>query len=340
MKNERKPNNKKQNLKLSPDKANIGKRLDLYLAFAVPELSRSFLKRIIQTEQVKVNGVVEFHPQYRVQAKDQIELEYTPEISDASILPNEEVAFEIVYEDKDILAINKPIGLVVHPAAGHLDDTLANGIKSYLQSKGEDNFGTERAGIVHRLDKETSGLLLVAKSPTALWQLSKLFAEREMKKIYLAAVTINQPGLVPVKLEEGAEFTIDSALGRSKFNRQKFSSNTDKARQATTIFKVLAVAGKSALIAAYPRTGRTHQIRVHLAENGMPIVGDIKYGGAPAGRLMLHAFRLQFEFANSGAATEEIKAFKLSAPPEALFLQTLATLKLSLPKDISNAEVF
>lgn len=260
----------------------VGLRLDLYLTLKLPSYSRSFLKKQIVEERVEINEQLQFHPQYRVKLGDRVRVQVEEQPDLKKILPVE-MELDIIAETEEFLAINKPAGLVVHPGSAHYDDTLANGIKAYLKSQNEDYFGVERAGLVHRLDKGTSGVIVIAKTPEALWYLSRQFAQREVRKTYLALVA----GAVPEK------FRVVSKLGRDKHNRQKFSSRTRRGKKADTEFINLKATERHSLVAAYPRTGRTHQIRVHLAESGTPIVGDRKYRGEQAGRMLLHAFKLE-----------------------------------------------
>lgn len=276
-----------------------GKRLDLYLSFCLPNFSRSYLKNAINSEKVFVNGGVEFHPQYRMRQGDVVELALAIP-SDIKRIAPAELDLNIVFENEQMLVINKPAGVVVHPGSAHYLDTLANGVKYYLAQKGEDIFGDERAGLVHRLDKPTSGLILIAKTPEALWHLSRQFAERKVHKMYIAAVKGSFP----------KELTISNKIGRDKYNRQKFSSRTSKGKVATTKFQRVATSteNKYALVFAFPETGRTHQIRVHLSEAGFPILGDTKYGGEKADRLCLHAFAIKLALAEGIAETSQFVA--------------------------------
>ncbi|MFW5702721.1 MAG: RluA family pseudouridine synthase, partial [Candidatus Dojkabacteria bacterium] len=226
---------------------------------------------------------IQFHPQYKLNKKDKVELAALPVIEEKTrkLIPYE-LKLNILYEDKDFLAINKPTGLISHPAPGHNKKTLANAVKFYLNSKNEDNLGDERAGLIHRLDGPTSGVILFAKSPQGLWFASKQFANREVEKEYLALV----------RGEVESEFDIDMPIGRDRINRKKYSPRTSKPRVAFTKIEPIASSGNATLVLARPKTGRTHQIRVHLAESNHPIIGDGIYGKIRAKRLMLHAFRL------------------------------------------------
>lgn len=270
----------KLQVKATPEQE--GRRLDLFLAFNYPDYSRSYFKKLITTEKVLINGEVEFHPQYKLKKDDNVEIDLEP-LQDVQKIRPVELDLNIVSETSDYLVINKPSGMVVHPGSGHWDDTLANGIKAYLGD--DDLFGDERAGLVHRLDSPTSGIIIVAKTPQALWHLSKQFAQRLAHKTYLCVV----------KGDIGDDFTVLNDIGRDRHNRQKFSSHTTSGKRAETTFKRLAVSedGKYSLVAAYPKTGRTHQIRVHLSEHGHPIMGDQKYGGGKQHRLLLHAYELE-----------------------------------------------
>lgn len=299
-----------------------GKRLDLYLAFNLPEFSRSYIKENINAEKVKVNGEVEFHPQYRIKQGDEIavDIEQKQKV-DSKIRPTK-IDIDVIYEDDNLLALNKHTGIVVHPAAGHFDDTLANAVKYYLESKGENNWGIDRAGLVHRLDAPTSGVIIFAKTPQALWHLSKQFADREVKKTYLALVQ----GRI------GGKLVLTDALGRDRVNRKKISSRTNKPRRALTeVFPIAySTDGKFTLVKALPQTGRTHQIRVHLSEAGHKIVGDGIYGNIRNKRLMLHAYILRLKPKVDSEETIEIKA-----PLDQDFLSTLEKYKF---KDLKHVK--
>lgn len=213
-----------------------GQRLDIVVSEAL-RCSRTTAKKLIQKSSVLVNSLAETHPNYLVKAADEITVDEAkadlisftgnPE----QIISPENIPLKILFEDKNLLVIDKPIDLVVHPAAGHHNDTLANAVKYYLQQKGEDNFPQDKAGLVHRLDGPTSGVIVVAKNPEALDFLSDQFAQREVKKFYLALVSGNFP-LVAVS---------DSAIGRDRFSRQKFSSKlgNSRLRDAKTEFELL-----------------------------------------------------------------------------------------------------
>lgn len=283
-----------------------GKRLDLALALLLPQYSRSFLKGLITSDSVTLNGEICFRPQQRVQSGDTLSVNVGEAAArnTSEIVPRD-IPLTVVYEDGEVLVLNKSAGMAVHPAAGHWDDTLANGIKHYLAAKGEDKFGLQRAGLVHRLDLTTSGVMIVAKSPAALWTLSRQFAERMVYKAYIAVVT----GDFPVQLD------IEAPIGRDLRNRQRFTTfnpiawklSQISARAARTRFQKLTSwehEGRTySLVLAQPETGRTHQIRVHLKHAGFPIVGDTLYGGELAPRILLHAWRLGIAITGSGQLT-------------------------------------
>lgn len=295
------------------------KRLDIYLAETMPNISRTWIKKQIIAGNVMVNGESETRPQLKLKGGETIHLKdseamdrNTPDLP----LLEEDVDFndlKIIFENKDFLAINKPSGLVVHPGAGNTLGTLAAKVKAYLRSKGEDQWDALRAGLVHRLDAETSGVILFAKDEHSLAQLSKLFAERKVQKVYLAVAM----GII------SDSFSCDSAIGRDPYNRKKISSRARNARSAQTKFIPLLGSEdrRYTLLAAYPKTGRTHQIRVHLAESGHPIAGDPKYGGIRMPRLMLHALRLDFSLD---------QPYRLSVMPGQDFVGILETLKFNI----------
>ncbi len=288
-------------IELTTIPANIGKRLDLFLALGIPKYSRSFLKNLINTDQVLVNGEICFYPQYRLQAGDKVEVDFSEadaKVEAQSVIKPVKIALDVIYEDELVMVVNKAAGMTVHPGSGHWRDTLANAVKFYLQAKGEDFFGLERAGLVHRLDKPTSGVIIIAKKPESLWFISQQFAQREVSKTYLALVK----GKFPEKL------TLRSALGRDPFNRQKFSSRGSTLKQAQTDVETLDTVGNYSLVIAKPLTGRTHQIRVHLSEAGFPLVGDIKYKGELSTRLMLHSWKLKLKLTPEGLTKTFIAA--------------------------------
>ena len=262
-----------------------GKRLDIYIAENFNELSRTMIKKLIESNNVLVNDKSE-KVSYTVQANDNISID-VPEAKETK-LKAQEIPLDIIYEDSDIIVVNKPKGMVVHPANGNPDGTLVNAILSICKNSLSGIGGELRPGIVHRLDKDTSGLIIVAKNDKAHINMSEQIKERNVKKTYIALVRGNVP-------EE--EATINMPIGRSTKDRKKMAV-TKNGKQAITHFKVLKRYSKYTLLEIKIETGRTHQIRVHMAEIGYPVVGDAVYSNGKnefgiEGQ-MLHAYKLEF----------------------------------------------
>jgi 23S rRNA pseudouridine1911/1915/1917 synthase len=272
-------------------------RLDAFLAARLPDLSRSRIQALIREQFIIVNGEPA-KPRDAVKTGDLIAIA----LPEAVPLENEpqEIPLEILYEDDDLIVINKAHGMVVHPAPGNPDGTLVNALLHHCKGRLSGIGGVERPGIVHRLDKDTSGCLVVAKSDAAHQSLVMQFSERStMEKIYLA-VTQGVP--------KPDRETIFTHIGRHPVNRQKMAVvNPPGGKAAITDYEVLATdaATRTALVLCHLHTGRTHQIRVHLHHKGTPIVGDPIYGKpaknpALPERLMLHAWKLSFEHPITG----------------------------------------
>lgn len=262
-----------------------GKRLDIYIAENSNELSRTMIKKLIESNNILVNDKSE-KVSYKVQANDNISID-VPEAKETK-LKAQEIPLDIIYEDSDIIVVNKPKGMVVHPANGNPDGTLVNAILSICKNSLSGIGGELRPGIVHRLDKDTSGLIIVAKNDKAHINMSEQIKERNVKKTYIALVRGNVP-------EE--EATINMPIGRSTKDRKKMAV-TKNGKQAITHFKVLKRYSKYTLLEIKIETGRTHQIRVHMAEIGYPVVGDAVYSNGKnefgiEGQ-MLHAYKLEF----------------------------------------------
>lgn len=262
-----------------------GKRLDIYIAENFNELSRTMIKKLIESNNILVNDKSE-KVSYKVQANDNISID-VPEAKETK-LKAQEIPLDIIYEDNDIIVVNKPKGMVVHPANGNPDGTLVNAILSICKNSLSGIGGELRPGIVHRLDKDTSGLIIVAKNDKAHINMSEQIKERNVKKTYIALVRGNVP-------EE--EATINMPIGRSTKDRKKMAV-TKNGKQAITHFKVLKRYSKYTLLEIKIETGRTHQIRVHMAEIGYPVVGDAVYSNGKnefgiEGQ-MLHAYKLEF----------------------------------------------
>ena len=280
-----------------------GSRLDRTLASLVPEFSRSYLQQLIEAGVVQLNGVVAVKPSTKTKAGDALVIELRPTPQSQAFVP-EAMALDIVFEDAWLLVVNKPAGLVVHPAPGNWRGTLLNGL---LARDPQASF-LPRAGIVHRLDKDTSGLMVVAKQRQTMDQLVNLIAAREVSREYLA---LGHGAWTGVKTLQ-----VDQPVGRDPRNRLRMAVvdlEKTAGKTAQTVFSLLDTVERFCLVKCKLHTGRTHQIRVHMAFIGHPLVGDDVYGGAPAGdlgRQGLHAWRLAFAHPASGEAMD----FK-SPPP-------------------------
>lgn len=245
------------------EKDDVDKRIDSFLASEV-DFTRSYLKKLISDELVKVNGK-SVKPNYKVKEGDVIDLNI-PEAEEIDLKP-ENIPLDIIYEDDDIIVVNKPQGMVVHPAPGNLSGTLVNALLYHCTNLSGIN-GELRPGIVHRLDKDTSGVMVVAKNDKAHLELSNQIKNRTILKKYLAIVE----GVI--KSDEGA---VEAPIGRDHIERKKMAVVKD-GRYALTLYRVLERYKNNSLVEAVIKTGRTHQIRVHMAYIGHPIVGDDVYG--------------------------------------------------------------
>ncbi len=269
----------------------VGKRLDLFVISVIKDLSRMNAKRLIEDGNVQVNSK-NSKVSYKVQNGDIIEI-HIPEAKQLD-LKAQEIPIEVVYEDSDIIVVNKPKGLVVHPANGNWDGTLVNAIMAICKDSLSGIGGEVRPGIVHRLDKDTSGLLIIAKNDKAHINMSNEIKNREVKKVYIALVR----GIVAEN-----EATINMPIGRSNKDRKKMAV-VKNGKEAITHFKVIKRFDKYTLLEVKIDTGRTHQIRVHLSEIGHPVVGDEIYSNGKNefgvhGQL-LHAKSLDFKHPITG----------------------------------------
>ena len=295
------------------DEEDAGKRLDVYVAARIPDWSRARIKRVIEAGDVLIEGRL-VKPAHRLRAGERIEVEL-PEVRPIDLRP-ENIPLDIVYEDESLIVINKPAGLVVHPGAGVRTGTLANAL-AYHFHKLSERGGPLRPGIVHRLDRETSGLIVVAKNETAHEGLAEQFHSREVFKSYVALVHGH------VAEDSGR---IDQPIGRHPVHRTRMAVARD-GRPALTIFRVRQRFKKFTLLDVVIKTGRTHQIRVHLAWLKHPVVGDTEYGQgrdrtisdlraraliAGLRRQFLHAERLGFRHPRTGEWME----FLAPLPPE------------------------
>lgn len=240
-------------------------RIDAYLAEELDEVSRSYIQRLIKKEYITVNGS-NIKAKYKICEGDKIEIRL-PKPKKLQVLP-EDIDIDIVYEDKDLAVVNKPRGMVVHPAPGNYSGTLVNALLYHLKSLSSIN-GIIRPGIVHRIDKDTTGLLMVAKNNFSHMGLSEQLKEHSINRRYWALVNGN------IREDSG---TINAPIGRHPVDRKKMAVVHRNSRDAITHFKVLERFGDYTLIEAKLETGRTHQIRVHMSYISHPVVGDPVYG--------------------------------------------------------------
>ena len=280
-----------------------GERLDVFLAARLDGVSRSRIRRLIDGGHVLADG--ERRPAgFKPKAGTRVTVSPPPASSSPPAALAQDIPIAVLHEDDALLIVDKPAGMPVHPGAGHPDSTLVNALLGMDKRLSQGGGDALRPGIVHRLDKDTSGLMMVAKTDAAHAALSGQLSARTVEKVYLA-------------LAEGEPRTamaaIDAPIGRDPYDRKRMAI-TDGGREAVTLYKVLRSAGGRSLIEVRPKTGRTHQIRVHLAAIGHPVVGDALYGTADAnlGRHFLHAARLGFDHPTTG----ERAAFESALPSE------------------------
>lgn len=271
----------------------VGERLDKVLAKAFSDFSRAYLARLIDSGEVLVNG----KPQksgYRLKEDDEIKIMVG--LEEEQVI--EDIDLPILYEDDDVLVINKPSGVISHSRGKYWYEPS---VASFLRQKTGEGEVNDRAGIVHRLDRATSGLMICAKNEAALSFLQKEFQNRNVEKTYLALIE----GELPEK-----KGLIDVPIGRNPKKPSTFRADPN-GKPAQTDFKTIESNDKYSLIELKPKTGRTHQLRVHLAFLKHPIIGDELYSGKPAKRLMLHAQSLKIKLPNN-----TVKEFKSPLPPE------------------------
>ncbi len=302
-----------------------GERLDRLLAGALPALSRSRLKALIEEGQVSADGKPVTSPAAKVKAGQTFAI-IIPEARPVA-LEGQAIPLEILYEDKDLIVLNKPAGLVVHPAAGNPDRTLVNALIAHCGSGLEGGLtgigGEQRPGIVHRLDKDTSGLMVAAKTEAAHQGLVEQFAARTIERSYLALVW---------GLPSPAAGTITGNIGRSPRNRKKMAVLRRGGRPAETGYRVLKSFqnGKVSLVECRLKTGRTHQIRVHMAEAGHPLLGDPLYGRGDGRRAKALPARAQAALAALGRQALHAKTLGFQHPVSGDTLQ----FTCELPSDI------
>jgi 23S rRNA pseudouridine1911/1915/1917 synthase len=302
-----------QTIEVRLEPAHAGWRLDRALAAAVPTLSRERLKGLIRTGAVETAGAPVRDPATKVRGDEQLRVAI-PEPEPAHNEP-QDIPLRIVFEDEHLLVVDKPAGLVVHPAAGNRDGTLVNALLHHCGGSLSGIGGVARPGIVHRIDKDTSGLLVVAKTDVAHEGLAKQFAAHRVERRYLAIVS---------GIPKRAEGTIDAALARSATNRKKIAIvQGSRGKRAVTHWRRIDVLRDAALVECRLETGRTHQVRVHMASIGHPLVGDPVYGRTgkthrkllkelPFHRQALHAAELGF----THPVTKHRLSFASAMPPD------------------------
>jgi len=259
-------------IEFSINKKNNGERLDIFLSKEIKNLTRSYIKKLIEKSNVKLNKIINNSPSTKVKTNDKIIINVIEE-ENLKILPNN-IKLDIVHEDKDLLIINKPKGMVVHPGAGNYENTLANALVYKYKNSLSDINGGLRPGIVHRIDKETSGLLVVAKNNLSHSNLGKQFSDHSIKRRYQCLVW----GVI-----RPLNGRIETLISRNKKNRQLMTVSDVNGKKAITNYKTIKVFNikdipKISLVECELETGRTHQIRVHLKYKGASLLGDKQYG--------------------------------------------------------------
>ncbi|MGN1143725.1 MAG: RluA family pseudouridine synthase [Anaerovoracaceae bacterium] len=287
------------------DEESNGTRIDRVLSLLLAESSRSYIQKLIEKGNVTVEGQTCTSKKYKVSSGQQVDLLMPP--PENLSVEAENIPLDIVYEDEDVLVVNKPRGMVVHPAAGNYTGTLVNAVLYHCGDRLSSINGVIRPGIVHRIDKDTSGLLMIAKNNMAHESLSAQLAEHSITRRYTALVYHN------LTEDEG---TVDAPIGRDPKNRLRMAVTSQNSKRAVTHWKVLERFGRYTLIEARLETGRTHQIRVHMAYIHHPLVGDMVYGPKKQpltedGQL-LHARVLGFVHPRTG----EYMEFQRPLPPE------------------------
>lgn len=292
----------------------VGARLDVAMATLLPSISRTRAQALIRDGQVRVNFVVAARAGQRLAAGDRIEVR-VPAPTPSALQP-ESIPLDVIFENADVLLVNKPAGMVVHPAAGHATGTLVHAALAHAPDL-EGIGGEVRPGVVHRLDRDTSGLILLAKNDAAYHSLQQQFKSRSISKTYLA-ITEGRPPTDSGKIE--------APIGRDPKNRKRMSIvAADRGRSAVTAYRMREALREASLLEVHPETGRTHQIRVHLAFLGCPVAGDRVYGRrkpvVQAPRQMLHAWRLRLQLPGE----REPREFEAPVPED--FEQVLDDLR-------------
>ncbi len=274
-------------------------RLDEFLFAQFPHLSRMYLRDLVRDGKCDVNGTHE-NRGYRLRTGDFVEID-VDRARQPSMQP-EDLSLDVVFEDADLLVVNKPSGMLIHPTVRVRSGTLLNAVAHHLNADGPEFF--RRAGLVHRLDKDTSGIVVLAKNIRAHRILARHFQRKLVEKKYLAVV------IGELTVEQG---TIEAPIGR--FAEERLWAVKEDGKPSTSKFRVVEFKNGRSLLELEPVTGRTNQLRIHLAHIGHPIVGDTRYGGQPFSRLCLHAFRLSINHPSSG----ELLSFEAAAPVEMEF---------------------
>lgn len=257
-----------ETLILTVAEENAGERIDKYLSLQCPDISRSYLQKLVKDKLISVNDK-EVKANYKVQKNDTIYVSF-PEIKELDILP-EDIPLDILYEDESLLIINKPKGMVVHPAAGHTSGTLVNAVLYHCKGNLSGINGVLRPGIVHRIDKDTTGALVICKDDITHRDLAEQLKVHSISRKYRAIVNGN------LKEDEG---TIEGPIGRHPTDRKKMAINYTHGKDAVTHYRVLERFGNATYIECRLETGRTHQIRVHMSSIGHPLLGDEIYGSS------------------------------------------------------------
>ena len=279
-----------------------GMRLDKYLAKTLPDFSRTHIAKIIDEENVLVNSKIA-KSSLKVKEGDEVDITF-PEVQELKI-EKEDIPLDVVYEDEDILIINKPQGMVVHPSNGHNEHTLVNAVLAYSDDLSGIN-GVARPGIVHRIDKDTSGLICIAKNDKAHMSLADQLKDHTMNRTYIALVR----GVIK---EDTGE--INLPIGRDPRNRQKMAVTRENSKEAVTYFKVLKRFSEHTLVECKLKTGRTHQIRVHLSYIGYPVEGDPLYAGKKYDELYKNGQLLvATELSLVHPSTGKVMDFKIDLP--------------------------
>ncbi len=279
------------------------KRIDKFLAEKLEEKSRSYIQTLIENGSITIDDK-KVQNSHRIKKNELIKIKI--EKSKKADIKPAAIALDIIYEDKDILVLNKKSGIVVHPAPGHYDDTIVNALMAYTDDLSGIN-GVKRPGIVHRLDMDTSGVLIVAKNDSSHKSLVEQFKKRETEKYYLALLK----GNIPYKKGK-----IDAPIGRDPSSRKKMAVRKRNSKKAVSRFKIKEEFKNYTLVEVKIETGRTHQIRVHFSYMGFPVAGDNKYGNIDkklsVSRQMLHAYRLIITHPTTGEKME----FKAELPDD------------------------